>query len=201
MRLAQLHAPAEELADNYPNLAALGFDPVDQPMSWTVFGQRLVREDRTLRQLLMDPKFVVGLGPVYSDEILHAALLRHDRKANELITQEIRRLYRAIVETVHNAVKHRGTSLDGSADVFGDAYRRRSGGVVTCARSPARFFDGSARCLAVNVALQCLHAGPGGEGFVVGRIVTAVDLSKRLIDGIRRLWGAGIALRASFALV
>ncbi len=112
--------PAEELADNYPNLAALGFDPVDEPMSWTVFGQRLVREDRTLRQLLMDPKFVVGLGPVYSDEILHAALLRHDRKANELITQEIRRLYRAIVETVHNAVKHRGTSLDGSADVFGE---------------------------------------------------------------------------------
>ncbi len=103
---------ADQLEENYPQLGRLGFDPVDEPMSWTVFGQRLVREDRTLRQLLLDQSFVVGLGPVYSDEILHAALLRHDRKASGLITQEIRRLYRAIVETVHNAVKHRGTSLD-----------------------------------------------------------------------------------------
>lgn len=110
----------EDLEEQFPEVTTLGFDPVDQPMSWTVFGQRLVREDRTLMQLLTDSKFVVGLGPVYSDEILHAALLRHDRKANELITQEIRRLYRAIVETVHNAVKHRGVSFEHEADVFGE---------------------------------------------------------------------------------
>ena len=68
----------------------------------------------------MDQTFVVGLGPIYSDEILHAALLRHDRIANQLITQEIRRLYRSIVETIHNAVKHRGVSLDEISDVFGE---------------------------------------------------------------------------------
>ena len=67
----------------------------------------------------MDSSFIVGLGRVYSDEILHAALLRHDRVASQLITQEIRRLYRAIVETVHNAVKHRGVSINGVRDVFG----------------------------------------------------------------------------------
>ena len=111
---------ADNLNETFPEIEMFGFDPVDEPMSWTVFGQRLVREDRTLRQLLLDPTFVVGLGPVYSDEILHSALLRHDRKANELITQEIRRLYRAIVETVHNAVKHRGVSFEGESDVFGE---------------------------------------------------------------------------------
>ena len=56
---------------------------------------------------------------MYKRQILHAALLRHDRIADQLITQEIRRLYRAIVETIHNAVKHRGVGLDGSCDVFG----------------------------------------------------------------------------------
>lgn len=112
---------AEALFDEYPELATLGFDPVDQPMSWTEFGQNLIRQDKKLKHLLMDPSFVVGIGPVYSDEILHAALLRWDRLPGELITQEIRRLYRAIVETVHNAVKHRGTSLDGQLDVFGES--------------------------------------------------------------------------------
>lgn len=112
--------PADEVDERYPTLAKLGFDPVDEPMSWTEFGQRLMREERTLRDLLLDPEFVVGIGPVYCDEILHAALLRHDRQANNLITQEIRRLYRAIVETVHNAVKHRGVSFEGESDVFGE---------------------------------------------------------------------------------
>ncbi len=112
--------PADEVAERYPTLGSLGFDPVDEPMSWTEFGQRLMREDRTLRELLLDPGFVVGIGPVYCDEILHAALLRHDRPAHTLITQEIRRLYRAIVETVHNAVKHRGVSFDNETDVFGE---------------------------------------------------------------------------------
>lgn len=107
---------ADDLDATFPDMAELGFDPVDEPMSWTAFGQRLIREDTKLKQLLMDDAFVVGLGPVYSDEILHTALLRWDRVPSKLITQEIRRLYRAIVETMHNAVKHRGTVVD----VFGE---------------------------------------------------------------------------------
>ena len=74
---------------------------------------------RKLSKLLMDAWFIIGLGPVYAYEILHAALLRDDRIASRLITQEIRRLYRAIVETVHNAVKHRGVSIGGVCDIFG----------------------------------------------------------------------------------
>tara|TARA_B100000902_G_scaffold43676_1_gene51342 strand:- start:529 stop:1359 length:831 start_codon:yes stop_codon:yes gene_type:complete len=110
----------EEMGLAFPEIAELGFDPVDEPISWQEFGGRLLERDTKLRPLLMDQTFIVGLGPIYSDEILHAALLRHDRIANQLITQEIRRLYRAIVETIHNAVKHRGVSLDGGRDVFGE---------------------------------------------------------------------------------
>ena len=110
----------EEIDQAFPEVAELGFDPVDEPISWTDFGRRLLECDTKLRPLLMDQTFVVGLGPIYSDEILHAALLRHDRVANQLITQEIRRLYRSIVETIHNAVKHRGVSLDQIWDVFGE---------------------------------------------------------------------------------
>jgi len=111
----------DELQDEIPRAA--GFDPIDEPIPWTVFGQRVkARKDQRLRTLLLDQSFVVGLGPVYVDEILHAALLRYDRRSDSVTIQEIRRLYRAIVETMHNAVKHRGTTLtDGAAlDVFGE---------------------------------------------------------------------------------
>jgi formamidopyrimidine-DNA glycosylase len=111
----------ENLGEAFPEMLPLGFDPIEEPMAWTAFGQLLVPQNRKLKGLLMDDSFVIGLGPIYSDEILHAALLRHDRIGSKLITQEIRRLYRAIVETVHNACKHRGVSIGNMVDVFGES--------------------------------------------------------------------------------
>ncbi len=112
--------PTDSLVEHVPK--ADGFDPVSEPIPWTTFGQLLrARGHQRLRTLLMDDSFVVGLGPVYADEILHAALLRYDRKASSATIQEIRRLYRAIVEMMHNAIKQGGTSLPASpfTDVFG----------------------------------------------------------------------------------
>ena len=66
---------------------------------------------------------MAGLGNMYSDEILFAAGLRYDRTASGLSTQEIRRLYRSVVETLHDAVKYRGSTLadQGYVDLFGKA--------------------------------------------------------------------------------
>ena len=105
----------------YPEQDDLGFDPVDMPMPWTDFAFMLKGRSNNIRDLLMDMSFVVGLGPMYADEVLHAARLGHQRMARELNTQEIRRLYRAIVETIHNSIKYRGASFDGYLDVFGNA--------------------------------------------------------------------------------
>jgi formamidopyrimidine-DNA glycosylase len=102
----------DELDDVHPDLAALGLDPVDEPISWTTFGESLLRRNGKLKGILMDDSFLVGLGPVYSDEILFHAGLRYDRTPDTLATAEIRRLYRAVVETMHDAVKYGGTTLD-----------------------------------------------------------------------------------------
>ena len=60
---------------------------------------------------------------MYADEILFNAGLRYDRLSNSLTTQEIRRLYRALVETLHDAVKYRGSTVEDSpyVDAFGEA--------------------------------------------------------------------------------
>jgi formamidopyrimidine-DNA glycosylase len=60
----------------------------------------------------MDSAVITGIGPVYSDEILFAAGLRWDRESDSLTDQEVRRLYRAIVETVQEAVKYAGSRGD-----------------------------------------------------------------------------------------
>ena len=63
-----------------PELAELGLDPVDEPMSWTdVRPTSLPRAGRPSSSVPHRPHSVAGIGPVYADEILSAAGLRHDR--------------------------------------------------------------------------------------------------------------------------
>lgn len=103
---------SDNLAEEAPELAAIGLDPVADPVSWTSFARALLARHTKLKTVLMDQEVVAGIGLVYSDEILYEAGLRHDRISNELSSQEIRRLFRALVETLHDAIKHRGTSTD-----------------------------------------------------------------------------------------
>lgn len=112
----------EDLDEVHPELASLGLDSVDEPISWTTFGEMILRRDGKLKSVLMDPTFLVGIGPIYSDEILFHSGLRYDRNPSSLSAQEIRRLYRAVVETVHEAVKYGGTSLgaDGWVGLSGE---------------------------------------------------------------------------------
>jgi formamidopyrimidine-DNA glycosylase len=112
----------DELAHEVPELAHLGFDPLDDVMSWTEFGDMLHAKKAKLKSLLMDQKVVAGIGNIYADEILFAAGLRYDRSSESLTAQEVRRLYRAMVETLQDAIKHRGSSLadEQYRDLFGE---------------------------------------------------------------------------------
>ena len=100
-------APAEG-EPALPELAHLGFDPLEDVMSWEKFWVLLSSHKSGLKALLMDQEFVAGIGNMYADEILFAAGLRYDRLSNSLSSQEVRRLYRAMVETLAEAVKRRG---------------------------------------------------------------------------------------------
>ena len=104
--------PSDELADALPALADLGLDAVDAPVSWTDFARMVVNQKMKLKSFLTDNSIIVGLGPVYSDEVLYQSGLRYDRTTDSLSTQEIRRLYRSLVETLHDGIKYQGTTLD-----------------------------------------------------------------------------------------
>ncbi|HEX2039976.1 MAG TPA: bifunctional DNA-formamidopyrimidine glycosylase/DNA-(apurinic or apyrimidinic site) lyase [Acidimicrobiales bacterium] len=112
----------DEVESAVPELAHLGFDPLDDVMSWARFGAVLQAKKTKLKPLLMDQKVIAGIGNMYADEILWAAGLRPDRSSETLSSQEIRRLYRAMVETLQDAIKHRGSSLadEQYRDLFGE---------------------------------------------------------------------------------
>ena len=122
-RVASDAGRGDGVAAQVPELAHLGFDPLEDVMSWDRFAvSSWPTSTRRLKTLLMDQQFVAGIGNIYSDEILFAAGLRYDRRSDSLSATEIRRLYRAMVETLAEAIKHRGSSLadEQYRDLFGE---------------------------------------------------------------------------------
>lgn len=85
-------------------------DLAEQAVSWVVFARSFVGNGGPLRQLLLDQSMVESIGLLYSDEILWQAGLRPERRADKLGSQELRRLYRATAEVLHDALKAGGTT-------------------------------------------------------------------------------------------
>ncbi|GIU96403.1 MAG: formamidopyrimidine-DNA glycosylase [Actinomycetota bacterium] len=102
-------------------LQHVAIDPLDQVFTWPTFQYLLAERASKLKPLLLDQRFISGLGNIYSDEVLFAAGLRYDRMSDTLSSQEVRRLYRAIQEVLQEAIKARGTTLDDEAyvDLYG----------------------------------------------------------------------------------
>lgn len=96
-----------------PELDRLGWDPLVDPdgMSSPQWRRLLAGRRRRLKALLLDQGVVAGIGNIYSDEILHRARLRPDRRSDEVSAPQARRLLGAIGEVLNAAVAHGGSSL------------------------------------------------------------------------------------------
>ncbi len=107
----EMFVTSVEGIDDVEELAHLGLDPLESAMSWDRFGDLVAQRHGKLKPTLMDQKFIAGIGNIYSDEILHTAGLRWDHMSDELTPEEVRRLYRAVIEVLQDGVKYRGSSL------------------------------------------------------------------------------------------
>jgi formamidopyrimidine-DNA glycosylase len=111
-RKAEVFAVSEDKLKEVEALSSFLLDPLDHPLTWNEFSIILQGKDANLRELLLDESFLCGFGDIYTDEILWAAGLRYDRPCNKLTSQDVRRLWRGVMETLQDAVKAHGTTLD-----------------------------------------------------------------------------------------
>jgi formamidopyrimidine-DNA glycosylase len=106
-------------------LAHLGADPFDATLTPATLATGLAGRRTKLKPLLLDQRFVAGIGNMYADEILWAARLGPDRPAAGTSRREASRLHGAIRETLTAAVAHRGSSLadEQYRDLYGEVGR------------------------------------------------------------------------------
>lgn len=103
-------APSDRVME-LPGLAMLGPEPLDEDFTLESLAQALQRKRTKLKSLLLDQRFLAGLGNIYADEALARAGLHPDRTGNSLNEDEVRRLYQNIRSVLSEGIESRGTSF------------------------------------------------------------------------------------------
>lgn len=109
----------EEL-DGFFAREKFGPEPLDKKFGAKEFETILAgRPKMKIKQFLMDPKNIAGIGNIYSDEILFRARINPLRPAGSLSKDEVKNIFSAIKKILPEAVKFRGTSAENYLDAFG----------------------------------------------------------------------------------
>ncbi|MGC8874065.1 MAG: DNA-formamidopyrimidine glycosylase [Chloroflexia bacterium] len=101
--------------------ATLGPEPFDICRDAEAWKARLSAHGRRgLKALLMDQRFVAGIGNIYADEALFRARLHPLRRAGTLSKAEMHCLAASILEVLEEAIAAEGTTLEDGAYRFGE---------------------------------------------------------------------------------
>lgn len=118
-KFAKVIAGTTEEIEALPELVKLGPDALAVDFSPGIFAGIIHNERRPIKQVLMDPEVVAGIGNIYADDILWQSQVHPLRRANGLTAVELGRVYKAMREILTKAVKLRGTSTSDFRDTAG----------------------------------------------------------------------------------
>ena len=101
-------------------LARLGADAWEELPSTGWFFDAMRSRTIPVKSLLLDQRFVAGLGNIYSDEVLHRAGIHPSRRSGGLSEEEVGRIRSEVRPVLAEGISRGGTSLDDLAYLLPD---------------------------------------------------------------------------------
>lgn len=102
-------------------LSLLGPEPFDATYTVDTFvGDIFAKKDTYIKTALLDQRIVSGIGNIYSDEILHAAAIRPDRRVSSLSHTELQTIYKHIAPILRSGIDMGGDSMSDYRNIFGE---------------------------------------------------------------------------------
>ncbi len=111
---AWLLAPGERWRSRRP----LGPDALTE-LDFRHFSHLLKKRKTKIQPLLMDQQALAGVGNIYAQEALFKAAIRPTRASCRVTQAEGARLFDSLLETLEEAIEHRGSTSRNYMDAFG----------------------------------------------------------------------------------
>lgn len=89
----------------------LGAEPFAQKLTLAQFLEKISHYKGSIKPLLLNQKFLAGIGNIYADESLFLAKIHPQTRTEKLTETEKTALYHAILKTIGQGIKNRGTTI------------------------------------------------------------------------------------------
>lgn len=105
--------------ERWPFWAALGPEPLE--IGADAFAELFKGRKGRMKALLLDQKFIAGIGNIYADESLFRAGIRPDAPAHRVSRARLRRLHGELQDVLRQAIAENGSSISDYVNAHGDA--------------------------------------------------------------------------------
>ena len=89
----------------------IGIEPLSNKFTFTKFQKMLEKRTGMVKPLLLNQRFIAGIGNYLADEILFRSSIHPMRKANTLTKSEKKKLHRDIKYIIKKSIKYGGTTF------------------------------------------------------------------------------------------
>jgi len=98
-------------ADHVRELAGLGWEPLDVPVTHAQLKERLAARAQAIKVVLLDQNLYAGIGNIYASEACWVARIDPRTSANKLSRAQCERLCAAVPDVLRTALDRGGSSL------------------------------------------------------------------------------------------
>ena len=96
---------------NNLHLKNLGPEPLRKKFNYAYFKEYIMNRNRVIKDILMDQKFVSGIGNIYANEILFFSKVKPARNVKNLSEIEIKKIIKFTKKVLSHAIKLGGSSI------------------------------------------------------------------------------------------
>jgi len=102
----------------FPFLKEMGPEPLD--LNRKQFVELFEKKKGKIKPLLMEQKFLAGIGNIYAQESLFCAGIHPERKVERIKKEELEKIYLCLISILKEAIKKKGTSADTYRQINGE---------------------------------------------------------------------------------
>lgn len=129
--------------ENAEEFKRLGPEPLEEDFTFNKFKKIIQKARGKIKEVLMNQNIIVGIGNIYSDEILWRAKIHPQKETSKLKEVEIKKIYLVMKKILKKAIKLGGESISDYRRISGEKgyfdkerriYRREGEKCVFCGR-------------------------------------------------------------------
>src|SRR3989344_2612954 len=120
-RFSKIVLVKDKDVSDLPEIKKLGPEPLE--IGLNEFKKLFARKKGRIKQVLMDPFFIAGIGNIYADEILWDAGYHPLSRVENLSEADLKKIYNSVLKILKKAIKAGGTSIEDYRKISGEMGR------------------------------------------------------------------------------